>query len=130
MKKNKDFMLWRSYDLAQYIKNLCLLNTCKEDLPQCKFAVAKIDGHADDSLENILKRSEGWYGIRAIDVGFDSTDSLVVCDYYTGGCPQVMTIHEGQKGIDIIEGIDSLIKNVVKTQKSFSDKIELIVKLF
>lgn len=29
---------------------------------------------------------EGWYGIKCVSTGFDSYESLIVADYYGGGC--------------------------------------------
>ena len=140
MRKEENFMLCTAKELAQYITNkihikeewngvsLYNLYTYTENFPNCDFAIAKIEENADNSLESISERSEGWYGIKAIDAGFDSTDLLLICDYYTGGCPQMLSIYEGKKKDDVVEGIYSLIKNILKIMENFSDNTELIVE--
>lgn len=65
---------------------------------ECDFAIIDSDIQTDD-LEYIKSSASGWYGIKKLETGFDSTDLLLLCDYYGGGCPNLIQIWEGMDGV-------------------------------
>lgn len=64
---------------------------------ECDFAT--IDGcDQSDDLKRVKSDASGWYGIKKLETGFDSPDLLLLCDYYGGGCPNLIQIWEGMNG--------------------------------
>lgn len=87
---------------------------------ECDFAIISEDIQSND-LEYIKSGASGWYGIKRLETGFDSTDLLLICDYYGGGCPNLIQIWEGMDGAvehskSILDGLLGCL-NVQETAK-------------
>lgn len=62
-----------------------------------------------EDLEFIASGANGWYGIHEVDCGFDSTDMVLVSDYYGGGSPQLASIWEEDTTDGLAKTIEMLI---------------------
>lgn len=87
---------------------------------ECDFSIIDIEDESDD-LEYIKSGASGWYGIKKLEAGFDSSDLLLLCDYYGGGCPNLIQIWEGMDGAvehsqSILDGLLGCL-NVQETAK-------------
>ena len=60
--------------------------------PDCDFAFA--NGLTESTLSEVESKAEDWFGIKAVDAGFDSNCLCLVVDYYGGGCAQMIQIEE------------------------------------
>lgn len=45
-----------------------------------------------DSLDKVTCDPHSWYGIKAVDAGFDSDQLMFVTDHYGGGCAAMGTV--------------------------------------
>lgn len=98
--------------LSEYIERNVL--TGGKRFPDCDFAI--VDGVDATDLKETANKTGDWYGIKAIDAGFDSDLLMLISDYYGGGCASMCTI--SQYDTEIAESIaemvlDSLISNGV-----------------
>ena len=115
--------------IAEVVKELYKSNEKKfaDRFVECDFAIA--DGHVDvgddldfehDDLETIFKNSTGWYGIKKLDTGFDSSHNDNVdlfADYYGGGCGTYRLIRDWDNKNEIIKTIREMIIVVFSYQE-------------
>ena len=116
--------------IAEVAKELYKSNEKKfaDRFVECDFAIA--DGHVNvgddldfehDDLETIFKNSTGWYGIKKLDTGFDSShndDVDLFADYYGGGCGTYRLIGDWDNKNEIIKTIREMIIVVFSYQES------------
>lgn len=77
--------------VAELSKGVCKKNAGKSKfkdvnffVPSAYVSVDEYDGNV--TLEEIAQNDGGWYGIKAIDTGFNDDEGLTLCaDYYGGG---------------------------------------------
>ncbi len=71
------------------------------------FALSSFDEFVDhdQDLDELKASTSGWYGIKTCDCGFDSSDMVVVVDYYGGGVAILRSIYEGEPEEDIKDEI-------------------------
>lgn len=90
--------------LAEFIASkLNYAQIWTSDFPNCDFAIVEVQPHkqySQEALECIHSGAAGWYGIRAVNFGFDSSTLFAVADIYGGGCDQVCRLYDG---IGVIE---------------------------
>ena len=87
---------------------------------ECDFAIIDSDSQSED-MGRIKSDASGWYGIKKLETGFDSPELLLLCDYYGGGCPNLIQIWEGMDGAvehsqSILDGLLGCL-NVQETAK-------------
>lgn len=116
--------LMTAQELAQHIvRHLDLENVQRIPFPICDFALANIED--EWSLYEIVANSEGWYGIKAIDPGFDSFSSIyLVSDYYGGLCANFFELDSGENENYVIEKITEMIFGTMKEERvGITDKL-------
>lgn len=69
----------------------------------------------DYSAGEIESRCEGWYGIKSVDTGMDSSWLNVVADIYGGGTAEIITIFERDKGA--LDDLEILISRVLQANE-------------
>lgn len=76
------------------------------------FALSSFDEFVDhdQDLDELKASTTGWYGIKTCDCGFDSSDMVVVSDYYGGGVAILRSIYEGEPEEDIR---DEMAKEII-----------------
>lgn len=116
--------------LAKYLSSqIDGKNVLKNKFPNCDFAI--IDTDTFDDLENLRCNSSGWYGIKAVDAGFDSCDLILISDYYGGSCAKICQIFDDMNEILPNDNIESNIKRIVlntlQYQESANENTYLIV---
>lgn len=78
----------------------------------------------DYSSREIESMCEGWYGIKSIDTGMDSSWLNVVADIYGGGTAEMITIFEKDKGT--MQDIEGLISRVLQANQGTNCDKELL----
>lgn len=71
------------------------------------FALSSFDEFVDhdQDLDELKASTSGWYGIKTCDCGFDSSDMVVVADYYGGGVAILRSMYLGEPEEDIKDEI-------------------------
>lgn len=73
----------------------------------CDFCT--IDQYSENvSIREIVTYGCAWHGIKAIDIGFTSSDLDIATDYYGGGCLQTVSLNyemNKEQCIEFVEGI-------------------------
>lgn len=70
-------------------------NVLRNVFPDCDFSILDSDCNMEnESLECIASGANAWYGVKAIDPGFDSNCLMLISDYYCGGCANMATFFD------------------------------------
>ena len=79
---NEKLALLSVYELCELLAvNLDCEHLDIKDFKNCDFAIAdECYVRNDVDLETIKYNSSGWYGIKAVDPGFDSDDIMIITD--------------------------------------------------
>lgn len=80
---------------------------CDFLVPSCYVKVEEFDGK--QTLREIASRDGGWYGIKAIDIGFDENGLTLCSNYYGGDTPAFRHIFGECSESEIREAIEYLI---------------------
>lgn len=84
--ETNELMLCTVEELAKFLASkVNAKSVLANRFPNCDFAIVGDEEDSDD-LEYIKSGASGWYGIKAIDTGFDSVGLILCADYYGGGC--------------------------------------------
>lgn len=114
MKTNEDLMLCTVEELAQHLASTLNPRNVREgSFADCDFAITDKD---DDDLEYVKSSAMGWYGIKAIDTGFDSDCRILASDYYGGGCAAFT---------QLFDDFDAFTKMDTAIQKMLLDTLEV-----
>lgn len=108
--------------LAEYAGKDVL--TGEKNFPDCDFTIADQEG--TDNLNEMARNASGWYGIKAINAGFDSDRLLLVADYYGGGGASMCTV--GESDIDVAEVISDTILEPLQCAESATKETVLLVE--
>lgn len=86
-----------------------------KDFKNCDFAFAD-ESYKEDyvDLETVKYNSTGWYGIKAVDPGFDSEDLMIVAGYYGGQIAPKVIYNQLDNMVTIRTKIWKLIKDVLE----------------
>ncbi len=86
----------------------------------------------NDDLEYLESGIEGWYGIKSIDAGFDSDCTVLICDYYGGGCAEMCQVWDDdcETFEYMMKDIQDVIVKTLNIQESgvYSESLILIKK--
>lgn len=97
--------------------------------PDCDFSVLTEEWDGEQDLELIKSGACGWYGIKAVDMGFDSDDLILFADYYGGGSAAFCSIWDQ---IDCEMNVSDIIADVICETLSYCEtadrKSNLIVE--
>lgn len=97
--------------------------TGEKNFPDCDFTITNQE--TGDSLHEMARNANGWYGIKAIDAGFDSDQLMLVADYYGGGCASMGTV--GEYDEEIAATITAVILDALQTiEKATADTLLLV----
>ena len=94
MRKENESMVCTVNELSDYLgerARKCIREGSR--FPDCDFAVIDSE-NANKSFDELRDDNYGWYGIKAVDTGFDSADLILFSDYYGGGCASFCSIWE------------------------------------
>lgn len=70
-------------------------NVLRNVFPDCDFSILDSDCNMEnESLECIASGANAWYGVKAIDPGFDSNCLMLISDCYCGGCANMATFFD------------------------------------
>lgn len=128
MKKDGNLAVCTIRELANELaKSIDSESVVDSQFTECDFAIIDSDIQTDD-LEYIKSGASGWYGIKKLETGFDSTDLLLLCDYYGGGCPNLIQIWEGMDGaVEHSQSILDGLLGCLNVQETAKPEIVLIV---
>lgn len=100
----------------------------RKPFPSCDFSI--VDTEEREDLELIKSGAAGWYGIKAIDTGFDSDTLVLVSDYYGGGCYATAEMwNDGiECGEDWQKDIETMLLKTLMVQESCNPDTLLIVE--
>jgi len=100
-----------SIDLSDVLRKRFIdCDFCTIDEENVNYTCNKSGKNAKYSLQSAKVRAEMWYGIKAVDTGFNSTDLVLVADYYGGGSPAMAQIWTG---MDTYEGVAELVQKTI-----------------
>ena len=87
--RQDNLMACRIAGLAEYLSDSAYQSGKEWHFQDCDFTV--IDEDTELSDLNRVKKVEaaGWYGIKAVNAGFESTALVLMSDYYGGNCASV-----------------------------------------
>lgn len=94
MRKENESMVCTVNELSDYLGERaykCIREGSR--FPDCDFAVIDSE-NANKSFNELRDDNYGWYGIKAVDTGFNSAGLILFSDYYSGGCASFCSIWE------------------------------------
>lgn len=129
MKAEGSLILGTAREVTEYLlKNSFNHNgTLKSNIfHDCDFAVANDMYLTNYTLEEILINSDGWYGIKRIDAGFDSENMELITDYYGGGCATLTSVMYDEEKNNVINIVEKSILEVLSDYE-MADKDTLLI---
>lgn len=132
MRKEDNYMLGTAIEIAQELAANIVVDgevtySSIRDFKDCDFTVANINAK-DESLESICYASDGFFGIKKQNTGFDSNDLELLADYYGGGAGVYHSIFSGMTEQECTDVIYGLIKGTFFRNGSFSDNDVLVAE--
>ena len=126
MKSGERFMLCTVEKLGELIANEIENDVfaAGKQFIDCDFAI--VDGSEGEDPSMIAKEANAWYGIKAVDAGFDSDRIMLVADYYGGGGASMCTV--GESDIDVAEVISDTILEPLQCAESATKETVLVVE--
>lgn len=119
--------------LAEHLASrINLEDVLKTELPACDYGIIDTDGETvfdQEELEFLHSGVCGWYGIKKIDAGFNSTNLVLVADYYGGGCAYLADIFSGIGILEAAYDIGQAILNSLRVQEAAYNDTLLLVEL-
>lgn len=115
-----------TYLVRDLIKDKYINNSSK--FYNCDFAIVDMTNKEIEelTLEEIHDNSTGWYGIKHINTGFDSSDLDLFVDYYGGGCGMYDMIYDGMKKDEYINIVKELIMSTLNVIEGCKEDTLLI----
>lgn len=103
MRRQNNYAIMSVRELADVLaREIDMYNVIKNPFYGCDFAM--IDPDIADEIDDIERYAKyetiGWYGIKSVDPGFDSTDLLVISDRYGGGGAAMATLWNDMDAYD------------------------------
>lgn len=125
MRRENHYMVCTLSELAQYLWDSLDDTWGNPDfISEVDFSLFPEGMGEDQSVEDIEKKCEGWYGIKSIDTGMDSSWLNVVADIYGGGTAEMITIFEKDEGA--LQDIEGLISRVLQANQGVNCDKELL----
>lgn len=96
-----------------------------EDFTPYDFVVMDTAAFEEDpeDLEYVADCSEGWYGIKKIDTGFDSNELQIIADYYGGGCTAFLSLDPEEDYETAVQSVTDLILQSMCMERCSKDTI-------
>lgn len=118
--------------LAEHIASLIdLENILEKRFPDCNFGIIDVAVETEfdqEELEFLQTGVCGWYGIKAVDAGFDSYDLVLIADYYGGGCAKLTQLYDGISKDDAVKEICRIIVGCLDVQEGANRDTTLFVE--
>lgn len=134
IRKEGRYLLGTVREVAHYLISACTDNfdTYWEEenkFKGCDFMVA-YDYNSNETLEDIVQNNSGWYGIKSIDAGFDSNDTVLISDYYGGGCVSTGVFIDGEELVSCEDTVvDMITQTLSVSEVYYKEETVLIVDL-
>ncbi len=129
--RNKKLMLCTVEELAKFLASkINAQNVLANEFPNCDFAIVE-DGETSDDLECVKSRASEWYGIKAIDTGFESLGLILCADRYGGGCANFTQLWDNVAGFldgGISGAIQKILIGALDLQEAVSSETRIIVE--
>lgn len=126
MKIDRQWMLCTVKELGTWLAECVAKDVLagEKNFPDCDFTIAGQDD--GESLREMARSASGWYGIKAIDAGFDSNQLMLIADYYGGGCASMGTVGEYDEEIGV--AITATILDTLQTTENAKEDTLLLVE--
>ncbi len=108
-------------DLKDVLKNL---------FPSCSFSLIGARPEEIEDVEDAYDKAISWYGIKAVDTGFDSINLSLVADYYGGGCGSYIELYDDIEPTTAIQMIWNAMMYVYSTEGTKLKKDDLLIVTF
>ncbi len=120
-------MACRIARLAEYLADNTYQSGEEWHFADCDFSV--IDEDTDLSDLNHVKKVDaaGWYGIKAVNAGFESTALVLMSDYYGGNCVSVAQLFDD--GDNWKREIEKAIIETLSVQETVNPDTMLLIEL-
>lgn len=129
MKTKDTLMICTVAELAKVIANLINIKSIRKlTCPNVCFSIIDKACLSDDIVE-VYNKAEGWYGIKSIDTGFNSSWLNIICDYYGGGCGCFAQFDLGTAKEEIEKELRVMLINTLSEQESVNKETLLIAEL-
>lgn len=133
MRRESKYVLGTPKELAEYIvdESFKFKNSkaISGDLKPYDFAIADELVDTDKlTLEEITASSDGWYGIKQIDTGFDYYGVELFADYYGGRCGQCGELEFDYNRNECVLIITEMITNVLNVTETCHEDTLLIAE--
>lgn len=115
-----NYVVGKPDDLARSV-----LGEKMEDFTPYDFAVMDTAAFEEtpEDLRRVADCSEGWYGIKKVDTGFDSNELQIVADYYGGGCAAFLSLDPKEDYEIAIQLVTNLILQSMCMERCSKDTI-------
>lgn len=133
MRREGKYVLCTPEELAEYIVDISFkfqgAIMQNYELKPYDFAVANefIDLN-ESTLEEINANSNGWYGIKQIETGFDFQGIDLIADYYGGRCMLCSELEFDYGRAECVIVITEMIINVLNIQETCHEDTLLIAE--
>lgn len=133
MRKQDNYAIMSVRELANYIvSQIDLGNVLRKPFPECDFTI--IDPDVADMVDDIeyygMNEASGWYGIKRVEIGFESTDLILMSDYYGGGAAEMVTLWEDMAAYDCdpVETVMMCLLSTLNIRETTDGKSMLVVE--
>lgn len=129
MRREGNLMTCTVRELAIHLaSSINLADVLGNAFTDCDFCI--IDGENVNCTFNYVKsRAEQWYGIKAVDTGFDSTELVLIADYYGGSCPSMAEIWSGMYTYEgVADLIEKTLLNTLNVQEAANPDTMLLTE--
>lgn len=120
--------------LAEHIAGkINLEDVLKTEFPTCDYGIIDTDGETEfdqEELEFLHTGVCGWYGIKKVDIGFDSYDLVLIADYYGGSCARLTQLFDGIDRKNAEKDILQIILDSMKVQEEVTEDTMLMVEFY
>ena len=133
MRREGKYVLCTPEELAEYIVDISFkfqgAIMQNYELKPYDFAVAnEFIGLNESTLEEINASSNGWYGIKQIETGFEFQGIDLIADYYGGRCMLCGELEFDYSRAECVMVIAEMIINVLNIQETCHEDTLLIAE--
>ena len=112
--------------LADHLSDNAYRENSTWHFTDCDFTVIDGDSSLSD-LSKLKKNANGWYGIKAVEAGFDSDALVLMSDYYGGNCASIVQLFDGEDVEDKMQSIESAIIETLNINETVTPDTLLLV---
>lgn len=112
-------------NFAKYLSESIRQNNSEWHFPDCDFAIIDEDTDLTD-----LKKIDacGWYGIKAINPGFESSALVLMSDYYGGNCASLAQLFDDDKD-NWASKIEKAVVGTMSVQETVTPGTMLLIEI-